>query len=330
MDVDPEIDETLKEIVELGFVRIGNGTVDVRYPIYNVATKYHMQVTLEYLKTYSSKHSEFRGEFFLCLYDGWREYSEPEFDLSRRRYVQWRELSKEEKMMFMGFGSEDEPRFMHKHPDTSLYPVLCRPVLAYCRHLNDTSVRLIPDAEFLKNEFKVFTNQVQESPTTFDNMLPKIIWRGSPNINEGYRYLGTPLAHPRTALVNMVEKNPEVAPGLFLKDFCDASFARTTIKDMLQYKYQLDVDGHVSAWSGFYWKLLSPALVIKAPTHWEQWYYDRLVPYEHYVPLSSFQNLKEVYIWCTTHNEKCATIAEQATKFAKSINKDYSLNEYII
>ena len=339
-EVDPEVAETLREIVELGFVRVrpadgaGAPRVDVRAPLVNVATAHHLEATARYLREYAGRRPEFSGEFFLCLYDGWREYGEPERDPARRRYVPWRELAPADRARFIGRGSVGEPRFIHGHPDTSLYPVLCRPVLAYCRHVGDTSVRLIPDAEFLKDEFRPFAAQVRAGAVPFEKTAPKMFWRGSANVNAGYAYLAAGLAvprvHPRRLLVALSESPAEVAPGLRVADFCDASFARATVAEMLRHRYQLDVDGMVSAWSGLYWKLLSPALVVKAPTHWEQWYYRDLVPGQHFVPLADFGDLKKVYLWCAAHDDECAAIAARATAFAESLTMDYALDRYTI
>ena len=62
------------------------------------------------------------------------------------------------------------------------------------------------------------------------------------------------------------------------------------LKDMLPFKYALDLDGMTSAWSAFYWKLYSNCIPIKLASHWEQWYYRELIPYYHYLPLLQFSN----------------------------------------
>jgi hypothetical protein len=204
-------------------------------------------------------------------------------------------------------------------------------VLAYCRHVGDPSVLLIPDSEFMETEFKRFTDRVRAHTGTHDQMRQKLYWRGSQNVNAGYSYVATPPAHPRNLLVKWASQPDRmVAPHVKFSDICDASFEKADIGEQLLYRYQLDVDGMVSAWSGLYWKLLSPAVVVKTPTHWEQWYYSQLRPFVHYVPVNSFAELSDAFFWCSTHPEECAAIAAEATRFAEKITMRYAVVDYKI
>lgn len=58
--------------------------------------------------------------------------------------------------------------------------------------------------------------------------------------------------------------------------------------DILQYRYNVDVDGWSCAWTGYFIKLLagSPILKITSDRGFRQWYYDRLEPWRHYVPVA--------------------------------------------
>jgi hypothetical protein len=326
-----DVAATLQEIVELGFVRVVSGSVVLALSPLASVYEDRMISTVKYLREYVQHHPEFVGEFFVCVYDGWREYGDPEIDPSKRRYVPWSSMLAMDKRQFLGQGSCGEPRFIHHHPDRTLYPVLCRPVLAYCRQIGDPSVLLIPDSEFIETEFKSFADKVRAFKGTHEQMRQKLYWRGSRNVNAGYSYVAMPPVHQRNLLVNLASQ-PElmVAPHVKFTDICDASFERTEISDQLLYRYQLDVDGMVSAWSALYWKLLSPAVVVKTPTHWEQWYYSELQPYVHFVPMKTFADLPNIFFWCSTHPDECAAIAAEATKFAEKLTMRYAIVDYKI
>jgi hypothetical protein len=240
-------------------------------------------------------------------------------DPAARRHVPWSELGERE--LFLGRGNAGEQRFRHGHPDTALYPDLCLPVLTYNRHVGDTNSLLIPDAEFLADQFTGFAEQVTRDDVQWSDKAPKMIWHGSPNLTDGYAYAGG--VHPRQAIVQMAKYMPFTL---------EASFQHAPISWMLRHKYILDVDGMVSAWSGLYWKLLSNSLVIKAPTHWEQWYYDQMQPGVHYVALPEYttESLATVYNWCIKNDAECADIARNGRDLAKRLTYEYAVREYII
>lgn len=324
--LDPEIKDTLQDIVELGYVEIRDEKiVQTVKPIQNLLTNPwdRWTPTLQYLTDYARHHPDFGGEFFVCLYDGWREYSEPA-DETDRRYVPWKEV---QKTNFLTTGCMKEPRFSHKNmEDTTLYPVMPLPVLTYNRHVNDSNCLLIPDAEFIENQFQSFTNQTKIYDIFWGQKKDTIFWRGSQNVNDGYtRYThsGYGKLHQRDLVVNL-SSSPEYS------SYLNASFTKTSIADQLQYKYLLDIDGMVSAWSALYWKLSSRSLVWKTATHWEQWYYNQIKEYEHYIPLSSFSDTYNTFMWCKNHDHQCRDIVANANTFVKNLTYEYAVKEYKI
>jgi hypothetical protein len=131
--LDPPVRDVLSRVVELGYVSLHKGTiVDWVPPRYNLWLS-RLSPTLTYLSEYGRRHRDLDGEFFLCLYDGWREYSQPIIS-DHRQYVPWAKL---DPVDFLGIGSAREPRFRHRHPDPTIYPELPRQVLTYNRHCGD-------------------------------------------------------------------------------------------------------------------------------------------------------------------------------------------------
>jgi hypothetical protein len=99
-----------------------------------------------------------------------------------------------------------------------------------------------------------------------------------------------------------------------------------------QYKFQIDIDGNSNAWAGLFQKLLSKSAVLKiASRHgFQQWYYDRLIPWKHFVPVESgMGDLIEKTQWLIANDEKAMKIGQQGAEFASSLSYDDAINEAI-
>src|SRR5215204_3027474 len=176
--LDPEVQDVLENIAELGYVSVQNGIIiDLAPPKNNL---FHHRwdrwtSTINYIREYTKHHNRWSGEYFVCLYDGWREMS-PYVDEHSRKYVPWSDV---ERAKFAGVGLANEPRFCHRHEDTTIYPELPRKVLAYDRHLNDRNVLLIPDGVFVATGFAFHLQQVKNGDIPWEHKASKVIWRGS-------------------------------------------------------------------------------------------------------------------------------------------------------
>lgn len=77
-------------------------------------------------------------------------------------------------------------------------------------------------------------------------------------------------------------------------------------KEMVDYKYILDVDGNACTWDATAWKLNSGSVIFKTKSPWRQWFYDEYIPWVHYIPIADdFSDLQEKYQWCETHSLEC-------------------------
>ncbi len=88
--------------------------------------------------------------------------------------------------------------------------------------------------------------------------------------------------------------------------------------EQLLNRYLVSIDGWAGEWEGLYWKLYSGSTVLLVESEWQQWYTDRLRPFEHYVPVSAdLSDLEERIAWCRDHDEQCRAIAERAHSFVE-------------
>jgi len=317
---------TLREIVELGAVAVrGGAIVEQCVPQENLYLPSRWAPTMLAISWMALED----GEYFVCLFDGWRELSRY-VPPAKRVYVDWDgDLS----APFSGVGVAGEPRFAHDPSRPEVYPRLCRPVLAYARHRGDSTVVLLPDPEFIATRgYADLTRQLPPSPTRpAITASTSLYWRGSRHVDPFV--LGRDRPSQREAVVSVSHSSRWI----------DAQFAgpgdRVGLEEQVKASpLQLDLDGMVGAWSGRFWKLLCPAVVpVRPHTPWEQWYEARMVPWVHYVPAVEGDGapsglgpsteigpptpaaLLRARQWCVDHPQECERIAAEGARLARAL-----------
>ncbi len=106
-----------------------------------------------------------------------------------------------------------------------------------------------------------------------------------------------------------------------------AGFARDRCEKLhfMEYRYILDIDGNANAWDGLFGALLMGACVMKVGSRagWRQWYYDRLLPYQHFVPIAAdLSDFDDAVGWALSHERECEDIAGQAHALAWGMDYD--------
>lgn len=90
-------------------------------------------------------------------------------------------------------------------------------------------------------------------------------------------------------------------------------------------KFAIDIDGNSNAWSNLFTRLLAGCCVIKiaSPFGYRQWYYDKLQPWHHFVPVAAdLSDLMEKIHWCRAHDQRCSEIASAGRDFA--LRRDFA------
>jgi hypothetical protein len=101
--------------------------------------------------------------------------------------------------------------------------------------------------------------------------------------------------------------------------------------EISKYRYQLDLGGAGgTSWTGTLEKLMMPGVLFHHETPAKDWYYDRIVPWKHYIPVKTdLSNLRERYEWTVTNDEKAEKISETASRLARNIlSKNTMEQEY--
>jgi hypothetical protein len=89
------------------------------------------------------------------------------------------------------------------------------------------------------------------------------------------------------------------------------------------YRYLIDIDGWANAWSGLFQKLLTGSTVLKVESHqgYRQWYYDRLEPWVHYVPIKAdLSDFDEALEFVLSHDAEAENIGRAGRRLALSLN----------
>lgn len=110
-------------------------------------------------------------------------------------------------------------------------------------------------------------------------------WRDLPRIRlcQWGRDRGSPIDF---LISDMVQRSEREKSEIMQESICGN---HVPANKFIEFKYHVDIDGNTNSWPGLFIKLLtgSPVLKVESENNWKQWYYDRLVPWSNYVPVSS-------------------------------------------
>lgn len=102
-------------------------------------------------------------------------------------------------------------------------------------------------------------------------------------------------------------------------------------REMVDYKYILDVDGNASTWDATAWKLNSGSVIFKTKSPWRQWFYDDYLPWVHYIPIADdFSDLQEKYQWCECHMLECERMIIRCKDLFQKTFRFSNIIEYVL
>jgi hypothetical protein len=211
--------------------------------------------------------------------------------------------------------------------------------LAYGRaNIQRDLVKLIPDVYFLNSDgYKNLRNSVaRNNLSPWNARLPTVVWRGSVTGSGPYT---SPLDIPRVnlavacrgidgtdvAIFQVHETMWNIYPPEEIERFCKSHGLwgeRWPLEDFAKFKFALDIDGHANAW-GLLEKLILGCCVLKVSSAYEQWFYEQLRPWKHYVPISGdLSDLERTIAWCRENQSECEWIARNGVTLARSVTLD--------
>lgn len=99
---------------------------------------------------------------------------------------------------------------------------------------------------------------------------------------------------------------------------------------IIEYQYQIDIDGNTNSWSGLFLKFLTGAPVLKLESEmgFKQWFYHRLIPWVNFVPVKpNGEDLLEKIRWLRSHPDEAAKIGSAGRSTALSISFESSIDQ---
>ncbi len=199
---------------------------------------------------------------------------------------------------------------------------------------------LVPDPYFfLTRAYASERVEIATKTLPWQDRRPQLYWRGAPSGLSKYA------DHASSQRVRLIMQ----AAGSSHKQRFDVRFAglegmdapvadavraaggdgpREPQMNILDYRYNLDVDGWSCAWTGFFIKLLAgaPVLKITSDRGFRQWYYDRLQSWRHLVPVAAdLSDLESVLSVLDARPDWAEQIGVEGKSLAESLTFDSQL-----
>lgn len=203
----------------------------------------------------------------------------------------------------------------------------------------------IPDPYFFRDNGYARADKVWRDGPDWDDRDDALIWRGTPNgiglFSWDPAMVDLPGLMPRCRLV-MYCKGSEIDAGFVFskthhywhyEPFFAANGLLGAAKDRMSWvnhRYALDIDGLTNAWDNFLVRLKLGCCVLKveSPAGFRQWYYDRLRPWQHFVPVrADLSDLFEKYDWVRSNPGEAKAIAAAGQAVAGAMTLGSELDE---
>ena len=194
-----------------------------------------------------------------------------------------------------------------------------------------TEIIAVPDHYFIfRNGFKAERLLAERQSLSWGQRRSTLTWRGglngdgilpqrpsdadNPRIIQRARLCMKAQAIPDTDIRLLMPSNTGIADHLTGVGRAEA--------DWLGDKYAVDIDGWTNAWSNLIIRLHFGCCVLKIASAdgYRQWWYDRLVPWEHYVPVrADMSDLAEKADWVRSNDREAQAIAQRGQALARSM-----------
>jgi hypothetical protein len=217
--------------------------------------------------------------------------------------------------------------------------------LAFCG--NSPSHVLLPDPDFISSRGyrELRSDGFRACLPKWSNRSDKLFWRGSLTGNSQKYPVPNWQQIQRAALCLRFRSESDFdvaltgdlfhAPSASQRqEIIDAGLLapRVTYRDFAAHKALIDIDGNSCSWSGLMTKLLLGSTVVKidSPHGFRQWYYDRLKPWKHFIPVDGdFRELSAVAEWIRNNPVEAEEIAREGFALADSITFESAMTEAI-
>ena len=194
---------------------------------------------------------------------------------------------------------------------------------------------LVPDSEFYNSNAYAHVHAYKIGQRPWSERDQAFVWRGSTTGTEDHSFGSGIERLQRVRFCLMSREIPDTdckiskitepldqhrdQLELSALEICGESVAERSWADR---KFAFDIDGNTNAWSNFFVRMLLGCCVLKvdSPFGFRQWYYERLTPWTHFVPIKSdLSDLHQKIDWCRSNLGQCEEIASAAQRFSSQM-----------
>ncbi|MEL6682365.1 MAG: glycosyl transferase family 90 [Pseudomonadota bacterium] len=193
----------------------------------------------------------------------------------------------------------------------------------------------LPDAFFFRDRGFAETDKfAAQNPIGWNDRSDDIVWRGKPN-GMGIFSLDPEASENPLVLqrLRMAIKCRDLGVDFRFVDCPEKPYGRLIEKaglvagyvptnDWGGMKYAIDIDGFTNTWNNYLQRLKLGCCVLKvaSPMGYYQWYYHKLVPWQHYVPIcADLSDLAQQIDWVQSNPDKAREIAENGQRVARTL-----------
>lgn len=189
----------------------------------------------------------------------------------------------------------------------------------------------VPDCYFiLRNGFLSERQFAEAQRLAWHDRRSTLTWRGGLNGDGILPRLPEDVDNPRTIQRARLCMRAQAIPDCNIKLIMpgNAGIPNALIGtprpevDWLGDKYAIDIDGWTNAWSNLIIRLHFGCCVLKVASAdgYRQWWYNDLVPWEHFVPVrADMFDLAEKLDWVRSHDSEAAAIARRGQALVRSM-----------
>jgi hypothetical protein len=220
------------------------------------------------------------------------------------------------------------------------------PGLAFCGA--GVSHVLIPDSVYLETGGYAEARQVlHPNRIPWEKRIDKVFWRGASTGSRNCLRLQQWQDIPRfklclavreiqrddlfdVGLSSVVQIWDEAEKQAIAK--CDLARPPVPPATFMHYRHSIDIDGNTCSWPGLFHKLIMGHTIIKIDSEmgFRQWYYDRLIPWKNFAPVSaSMRELKDVAEWLRGQPGEAHRIAQNASRLADDLTEDKVFDDVV-
>lgn len=172
-----------------------------------------------------------------------------------------------------------------------------------------TDTLLMPNIYLLSGQVFNVLNEVSEYDIPLEEKSRTAVFAGyftghQNLLNDRYRVCKTGSSLVSASISGCYDHAPEEVRLLPKRFVC--------IPDQLKHRFIISIDGNSSAWDRLIWAMSSNSVVLKFEGENEEYWYEKMVPWEHYIPVN-IENVLDVI--SNTTDEDCIRISTNAKAF---------------